>query len=390
MKANKNTLVRYPLRSRPTVEDAPESDLSELGSLTSSNSPQEDSEHVEHPGGAPLAPPEYTPRQERESAQPSEEIPTRREGESLTDIPRIDLAKGVPNTSSTDTVLNSEQLEAVKLANRGMTDEQRRAFERPQVKVTKPSQPAVQQNSGEGTSKNKGKGIDPKNWGQMELSGEEYDPEVQEQILKACNDNIRENVDQPDEEGDAELPNSEVANATKEIQDKEPSRDDLKERIRQKAQIEKEIREIKKSMKKSIKKKHMKKRAASEAMSQEMEEVIKRATSKSSKKKDEDRNKRSDKTSAHKKKKNNDPSTQIADKSALGQAFKRMRKEDDSDDSDSSSSGDSSSDSSDSDTDTDSDSSESSSDDDTSDSSDSSDSSSESSSDSDDSDTREG
>ena len=39
----------------------------------------------------------------------------------------------------------------------------------------------------EGTSKSKGKSVDPHNWGDAQLTGDELDPEIQQQILENCN-----------------------------------------------------------------------------------------------------------------------------------------------------------------------------------------------------------
>ncbi|KAG6825312.1 hypothetical protein H0H93_000856, partial [Arthromyces matolae] len=45
-----------------------------------------------------------------------------------------------------------------------------------------------------GPSRDKGKGVDPRNWGDLEFSGEEFDPDIQQQILEECHRDNRKKV----------------------------------------------------------------------------------------------------------------------------------------------------------------------------------------------------
>ncbi|KAG6823358.1 hypothetical protein H0H92_010484, partial [Tricholoma furcatifolium] len=187
-----------------------------------------------------------------------------------------------------------------------------------------------------GPSKDKGKGTDPRNWGNLDFLSDEVDPEVQRQIMQACNDIMRENkkklhvsLDVPEE------PNESEAVVEETIEDENP-REDLKKKLRLQKRIKNALRKRDKNIKKGSKKDKAH-RAASEPLSHELEEMIgqltdvnKRINARQSKEKLRDTNRL-------------DPVNQITKDSALGRAFQRMRNDDESSDSSSSESSSSSS-----------------------------------------------
>ena len=78
--------------------------------------------------------------------------------------------------------LTSEQTKAVKKATEGMTAEQKEMIRRRQNKV-RPRQDDSVSSRGEGPSKNKGKTIDPREWGNVDIEHEDLDVEAQEAAL---------------------------------------------------------------------------------------------------------------------------------------------------------------------------------------------------------------
>ncbi|KAG6816165.1 hypothetical protein H0H87_008177, partial [Tephrocybe sp. NHM501043] len=178
-------------------------------------------------------------------------------------------------------------------------------------------------------TKNKGKGPDPCNWGKANLTGEELDPEIQQQILQTCN-NERNNIPDEyeteagqdnDEEDESEVPST----CTK-----------LKEHLRSRKKLDKNIWQAHKEQIKSIKKKHRDKIPATTELKKQIADIVIKVLAQQS----AQRNYKSKKAKGNK---DLDPAGQITKDSALGIAFRNMRKGSDPSDNSESSSSDSSS-----------------------------------------------
>ncbi|KAJ3749772.1 hypothetical protein EV360DRAFT_76186 [Lentinula raphanica] len=79
--------------------------------------------------------------------------------------------------------LSSEQEHIVQLAEATLTDAQREMIDRRQGSVKLLDDEAESQEAG--PSSGKGKGVDPQNWGAMDLDNDEVNPETQNQILNS-------------------------------------------------------------------------------------------------------------------------------------------------------------------------------------------------------------
>jgi hypothetical protein len=80
--------------------------------------------------------------------------------------------------------LTLEQREAVKLAAKGLTKEQQQKLLQQQEKV-QPRRDSSMSSRGEGTSKLKGKNVDPREWGNIDFSRENLDIDAQMAALKS-------------------------------------------------------------------------------------------------------------------------------------------------------------------------------------------------------------
>ncbi|KAG6912175.1 hypothetical protein DXG01_016755, partial [Tephrocybe rancida] len=128
-----------------------------------------------------------------------------------------------------------------------MTAEQRRYVDNrnENVRVTAHA-PRIKPNTGE---LSKGKGVDPHNWGNANISGDEIDPDVQRQILQACNDNMnraRVVEPEPSENSDSERDDTDGEEAC-------PTRQELKDHIKERKKLKEDIRKLKKELKRSSK-----------------------------------------------------------------------------------------------------------------------------------------
>ncbi|KAF5386571.1 hypothetical protein D9615_002141 [Tricholomella constricta] len=86
------------------------------------------------------------------------------------------------------TKLTPEQEQAVDTARQAMTPDQRERVDRRTEQIRRVRFPDPEPEKPGEPSRNKGKGIDPRNWGAAELSESEVNPEVQRQILEELND----------------------------------------------------------------------------------------------------------------------------------------------------------------------------------------------------------
>ncbi|KAG6898926.1 hypothetical protein C0993_002679 [Termitomyces sp. T159_Od127] len=97
--------------------------------------------------------------------------------------------------------LSEEQTRAVDSARDTLTERDRERIDRRYANITvtaiNNAADDGEETHQEGTSQRKGKGIDPRNWGAAQLSGDEIDPEIQQQILDEC---YRQQADAEDRE----------------------------------------------------------------------------------------------------------------------------------------------------------------------------------------------
>ncbi|KAG6914922.1 hypothetical protein DXG01_014408, partial [Tephrocybe rancida] len=240
-----------------------------------------------------------------------------------------------------DSGLTAEQSRVVDMARQRMSAAERERVDTRYVNTS--SMPNVHQATSEeteqhaGPSRDKGKGPDPRNWGAAELSGDEYDPEVQRQILEAANA-LKEQRDAANKlpEPQSDKSSSDLEESESEEPEPRPTRADLKERLHLKKKLQAELRKLKKEISKSKSKKSRAKRAGSEPASHEFADLIGKITSLNKKVKDTDRKTKSSKKELK-------PINQLAKNSSLGQAFEQVRGSDSEDTGSDSSSSDSSS-----------------------------------------------
>ncbi|KNZ79150.1 hypothetical protein J132_00209 [Termitomyces sp. J132] len=122
----------------------------------------------------------------------------------------------------------------------------------------------------------KGKGPDPQEWGAAQLSEDELNPEIQQQILEACT--IQWGA--PTEIGeDGELP-SELPSEGEDPQERSraPTREELQERLRQQQKLKQDIRELQKALKINEKMTKQNKCTGSEPISDELRNMIGKVT----------------------------------------------------------------------------------------------------------------
>ncbi|KAG5720615.1 hypothetical protein E4T56_gene4559 [Termitomyces sp. T112] len=171
------------------------------------------------------------------------------------------------------------------------------------------------------THRNKGKGPDPLEWGAVQLSNEELDPETQCQIIQACS--IRR--DGPLITRDPDPETSATNGKEQDLSDHRNSqvtREELRERLRQKRALNEDIRQLKKALRGDTRKKCKTKRSGSEPISEELRDMIGRVTQRVREAKRPE-----GKEGPVRRLK---PVNQISRDSALGRAFDRMRSEEDS------------------------------------------------------------
>ncbi|KAJ3744668.1 hypothetical protein DFH05DRAFT_1611995 [Lentinula detonsa] len=93
------------------------------------------------------------------------------------------VANAGPVSDNKNLLLDSEQLRAIEQAEATLTNEQREQIRRRQQKTR-----IVENNEesqGDGPSDQKGKGVDPRNWGSSNLHDDEMNPDIQAQILQS-------------------------------------------------------------------------------------------------------------------------------------------------------------------------------------------------------------
>ncbi|KAG6805486.1 hypothetical protein H0H92_015218, partial [Tricholoma furcatifolium] len=209
----------------------------------------------------------------------------------VSDPPDFDADLRVVNNSASynegNSVLNPEQHETVNYARASLDDEQRRMIDdrmqmMREVNMIESAVETVESNSSsdkqEGPSQNKGKGPDPENWGAMEFDEDEIDPEIQQRILEACNNILRESKNKNDNK-ENEPPMEEMDSSDNDEQEsnEEMTREELKEKLKLQSRILKEFQKREKKLKKGPKKERAR-RAASEPLSKELEDMIGKLT----------------------------------------------------------------------------------------------------------------
>ncbi|KAH0584258.1 hypothetical protein H2248_009807 [Termitomyces sp. 'cryptogamus'] len=182
----------------------------------------------------------------------------------------------------------------------------------------------IMENDTLGMSQNKGKGLDPHNWGEANLSEDELEPDVQEQILEECA-NQQDNPALPVLNTEQSLVQAFKSEEPAEREWDGTTQEELQEWIRQKKMLEKDSQELQLTLRKSEKNKKQNKQVGSEPFSDELQEMIDKVTHWA-----RGLNKREvNKPSSQKLKSYN----QITRDSTLGHAFDRMREGDTSDNS---------------------------------------------------------
>ena len=236
--------------------------------------------------------------------------------------------------------LNQEQVDMVARARQSMTDDERERVDARNKKVFLDTY-GDDDNPGE-SSRRKGKAVDPSNWEDAGLSESEHDPDVQQAMYEDINLHARKKTldnrrvqDEDASGGPSEDPMSKSGR-----EEPVPTRAELKERIALKKQLDKEIRrmhkEVKHIPKRKMRAEQKKRREVSLPVSTELGDLIKKLTD-AKKSKGEVTKSAPKHTSGAR-----EPINLITEDSALGRAFKNLRKKKDSpSDSSSSSSSDS-------------------------------------------------
>ncbi|KAG6884347.1 hypothetical protein C0992_006486, partial [Termitomyces sp. T32_za158] len=228
------------------------------------------------------------------------------------------------------TELDEQLIHDVSVARDHMTSEERNSVDRRMNRVN-PERSGPNQRT---YPQNKDKGIDPRNWGALNLDEAEYDPQIQREILAEYNllGNIEpepllrspEHHAQITDVGDAADGETMTGPEKKgvEFEDQEVTREEVLEYLHHKKQLHREMDRHRKREKTSHRRR--KERAGSEPLSNELAALIHKVAEgsgrtrkyKGSSKKDQG----NDNHPATK------PITQITAKSALGRAFGRLQK----------------------------------------------------------------
>ena len=223
--------------------------------------------------------------------------------------------------------LTIEQSRAIGLARNSMTDEERERFDRRAEHVCtvrnsenfQPSDDSVSEESLLG----KGKGIDPRNWGSLDLPTAELDPQIQRQLLEAKdhkNENdagklTKDSVPSKKYAGEPAAVSNVCVDGETAV--KSPSRKEIMQYLHDQRKLVKELNRLKQKQKTNHDKRF---RSGSVPVSNELAELIGKVT------KDKDRVRevlQQDKTH-YNTKDSNQPISQVSGKSALGQAFRRL------------------------------------------------------------------
>ncbi|KAG6871894.1 hypothetical protein C0995_015239 [Termitomyces sp. Mi166 len=167
--------------------------------------------------------------------------------------------------------LSWEQSDAFKQARNNLTNEQRELVDTHQHNICFGT-PGQSANTGE-QAQTKGKGPDPHNWGEANLSRDELDPNVQCQILEVCGNQCDNPVWSDNEMADREVQTHEDDGSN--IEDTAAfTHEELREHLWLKRKLEKDICKLQKELKKSEKRKKHAKQAGSEPISNELQDMI--------------------------------------------------------------------------------------------------------------------
>ncbi|KAG5633520.1 hypothetical protein H0H81_007136, partial [Sphagnurus paluster] len=230
----------------------------------------------------------------------------------------------VPNEG--DTVLTRAQTAVVQEAHQSMTEAKRRLVDTRNHVVNNidlhVNSAFLERDNPGDSSRAKGKTVDPCNWGDADLSGDELDLDVQAQILEACN--LQCDSECPDDPEDEDW----APEVSEEPVIRGPSDEDIAECLRFKEQLEANIQCLQDENNRLKKKQKTQRHDGSEPASQEMVQLI-----------DNIVHRKKDKKKATKEKSGRgiQPISQVAGDSSLGKAFQRLQEEDDPSSSDESS-----------------------------------------------------
>ncbi|KAG6884024.1 hypothetical protein C0993_002011 [Termitomyces sp. T159_Od127] len=235
-------------------------------------------------------------------------------------------SREIGHMSRSHQVLTQEQEKTVELARKGLTTAQRKLVKNRNRAMNMSSE--TEQEQIPETVTKKGKGIDPREWGQINVENEqELNPEVQERLFrkyKTKQQNTK--VNSPDKEDD-----SDYEPVSDETSSDESGNDEMEDNVREnlstrkrRTQVEKleaRIKELKKKLHKE-RKKHKgetaQRRGCSIPLSSELGDLIDRVTTRRSEPPKEKGDKIADQGR---------PSTYIGENSALGQTFRRIRED---------------------------------------------------------------
>ncbi|KAG6878929.1 hypothetical protein C0992_006573 [Termitomyces sp. T32_za158] len=226
------------------------------------------------------------------------------------------------------TPLTQEQTDTIELARHNLTTEQSKLVDK-QNRSVNINNGTDDRHLGTGTSNRKDKGIDPREWGQLNADNNiEYDPGTQRKLLKEF-EQQRKGVVVSDSDSDSDYePDDEETDydeesdqGSEEVHNQEQDNDKKKEKMI--TELKNQVRRLKKELElKQGKKRNpvRKDPQMSEALSNEFREVIGRVTNRGPEpgklktKRTHDRNR---------------PSTYIGENSVLGHAFRRIREDSD-------------------------------------------------------------
>ncbi|KAG5349433.1 hypothetical protein C0989_003951 [Termitomyces sp. Mn162] len=173
----------------------------------------------------------------------------------------------------------------------------------------------------EHTHRNKGKGPDPLEWGGVQLSNKELDPETQCQIIQACSIRRDGPLITRDTDPETSAPNGKEQDPS-DHRNSHITREELRERLRQKWALNENIHQLKKALRGGTRKESNTKRSGSEPISEELRDMIGRVTQRVREVKRPEEKERPVRRLK--------PVNQISRDSALGRAFDRMRSKEDS------------------------------------------------------------
>ncbi|KAG6853165.1 hypothetical protein H0H87_008789, partial [Tephrocybe sp. NHM501043] len=266
-------------------------------------------------------------------------IRTRTSKPSMRDVRRAYVEEAYDEEAPTR--CTQEQDHIIAEARNNMTTEERERVDRRAENVRIAKSMHVQEDEPGEPSQAKGKGVDPRNWGNIHLDNLEIDPQLQQEMLaefyaRRNPDKHQTSPDSTTAPADLEnerLPaskNGDETDGSSDEQTEEVSREEIRAYIKDKKRLLCELDRYRKKEKSSPRKK--KDRAGSVPLSDELAALISKVAE-GSKAKQKYKPRKSNEKLA-KRTSSTQPITQITSKSALGRAFERLNKKHKNDSSD--------------------------------------------------------